>query len=87
MQQLPIVQSITINAAQGNAVNLFVTSNVNAISDIQDILAAVDINVFSLSQSRPSLDDVFLAATGQTILDAEIAQSEILMATKGKKKR
>jgi ABC-2 type transport system ATP-binding protein len=87
LQQLPIVQSITINAAQGNAVNLFVTPDTNAISDIQNMLAAVDINVFSLSQSRPSLDDVFRAATGQTILDAEVAQSEILMATKGKKKR
>ncbi len=87
LQQLPIVQSITINAAQGNAVNIFVTPNTNAISEIQNMLAAVDINVFSLSQSRPSLDDVFLAATGQTILDAEIAQSEILIATKGKKKR
>ena len=87
LQQLPIVQSITINAAQGNAVNLFVTPDTNAISDIQNMLAAVDINVFSLSQSRPSLDDVFLAATGQTILDAEVAQSEILMTTKGKKKR
>jgi ABC-2 type transport system ATP-binding protein len=87
LQQLPIVQSITINAAQGNAVNLFVTPNANAISDIQNLLAAVDINVFSLSQSRPSLDDVFLAATGQTILDAEIAQSEIFSSAKGKKKR
>lgn len=87
LQQLPIVQSITINAAQGNAVNLFVTPDPNAINEIQNILAAVDINVFSLSQSRPSLDDVFLAATGQTILDAEIAQSEIVSATKGKKKR
>ena len=87
LQQLPIVQSITINAAQGNAVNLFVTPNANAISEIQNMLTAVDINVFSLSQSRPSLDDVFLAATGQTILDAEIAQAEILVATKGKKKR
>ncbi|MBD2177143.1 ATP-binding cassette domain-containing protein [Pseudanabaena sp. FACHB-1998] len=87
LQQLPIVQSITINAAQGNAVNLFVTPDPNAISEIQNMLAAVDINVFSLSQSRPSLDDVFLAATGQTILDAEIAQSEILTMAKGKKKR
>jgi ABC-2 type transport system ATP-binding protein len=86
LQQLPIVQSITINSAQGNAVNLFVTPDANAISEIQNMLAAVDIEVFSLSQSRPSLDDVFLAATGQTILDAEIAQSEILSASKGKKK-
>jgi ABC-2 type transport system ATP-binding protein len=44
LQQLPIVQSITINAAQGNAVNLFVTPDTNAISDIQNMLAAVDIN-------------------------------------------
>ena len=87
LQQLPIVQSITINAAQGNAVNLFVTPNANAISEIQNMLTAVDISVFSLSQSRPSLDDVFLAATGQTLLDAEIAQSEISVATKGKKKK
>ena len=87
LQQVPIVQSITINAAQGNAVNLFVTPNANAISEIQNMLTAVDISVFSLSQSRPSLDDVFLAATGQTLLDAEIAQSEISVATKGKKKK
>jgi ABC-2 type transport system ATP-binding protein len=86
LQQLPIVQSITINAAQGNSVNLFVTPDTNAISDIQNMLMAVDINIFSLSQSRPSLDDVFLEATGQTILDAEFAQSEILMAEKNKKK-
>ncbi len=86
LQQLPIVQSITINAAQGNAVNLFVTPDANAISEIQNMLTAVDISVFSLSQSRPSLDDVFLAATGQTILDAEIAQSDILTASKGNKK-
>ncbi|OIP76696.1 MAG: lysozyme [Oscillatoriales cyanobacterium CG2_30_44_21] len=85
LQQLPIVQNITINSAQGNALNLFVTSDANAISDVQNMLTAVDINVFSLSQSRPSLDDVFLAATGQTILDAEIAQSEILGSTKKRK--
>ncbi|MFM7888947.1 MAG: ATP-binding cassette domain-containing protein [Pseudanabaena sp.] len=87
LQQLPIVQSISINASQGNAVNLFVRPDPNAITEIQNILAAVDIEVFSLAQSRPSLDDVFLAATGQTILDAEIAQAELTNATKGKKKR
>ena len=85
LQQLPIVQSITINAAQGNAVNLFVTPDPNAINEIQNMLAAVDINVFSLAQSRPSLDDVFLAATGQTILDAEISQSEMMTAPKKRK--
>jgi ABC-2 type transport system ATP-binding protein len=29
--------------------------------------------VFSIAQSRPSLDDVYLAATGRTLMDAEIA--------------
>ncbi|MDX2256911.1 MAG: ATP-binding cassette domain-containing protein [Pseudanabaenaceae cyanobacterium bins.39] len=86
LQQLPIVQSITINAAQGNSVNLFVTPDANAIGEIQNMLMAVDINIFSLSQSRPSLDDVFLEATGQTILDAEFAQAEMMIAEKGKKK-
>jgi ABC-2 type transport system ATP-binding protein len=28
---------------------------------------------FGIAQSRPSLDDVYLAATGQTLLDAELA--------------
>jgi len=87
LQQLPIVQNITINSAQGNSLNLFVTPDANAIGEVQNILTAVDISVFSLSQSRPSLDDVFLAATGQTILDAEIAQSEIMTTTKKKKAR
>ncbi|NUN64675.1 ATP-binding cassette domain-containing protein [Pseudanabaena biceps] len=86
LQQLPSVQNITINSAQGNALNLFVTPDVNAINEVQNILAAVDINIFSLSQSRPSLDDVFLAATGQTILDAEIAQAEMLAPTKKRKR-
>jgi len=29
--------------------------------------------VFALSQSRPSLDDVYLQATGRTLMDAELA--------------
>jgi ABC-2 type transport system ATP-binding protein len=28
---------------------------------------------FGIAQSRPSLDDVYLAATGKTLLDAELA--------------
>ena len=36
-------------------------------------LASADLEVFSLSQSRPSLDDVYLQATGRTLMDAELA--------------
>jgi ABC-2 type transport system ATP-binding protein len=32
-------------------------------------------STFGIAQSRPSLDDVYLAATGRTLLDAEIAAS------------
>ena len=35
------------------------------------VLASVP--VFSLAQSRPSLDDVYLQATGRTLMDAELA--------------
>lgn len=76
LQTLPMVRSGLINAAQGNAINLVTDSNSDAPSQIRQLLAQQGIELFSLSQSRPSLDDVFLAATGQTILDAEIAQAE-----------
>ena len=36
-------------------------------------LAEADLPVFSLAQSRPSLDDVYLQATGRTLMDAELA--------------
>ena len=36
-------------------------------------LGESDLSVFSLAQSRPSLDDVYLQATGRTLLDAELA--------------
>jgi ABC-2 type transport system ATP-binding protein len=82
IRDLAFVRSSLINAAQGNAINLVITPDVNAVSKIQDVLSQAGVNIFSLSQSRPSLDDVFLAATGQTILDAEIAQAEATSSTK-----
>jgi ABC-2 type transport system ATP-binding protein len=33
--------------------------------------------VFALAQSRPSLDDVYLQATGRTLNDAELALAGI----------
>ena len=36
-------------------------------------LAAEGLPVFALAQSRPSLDDVYLQATGRTLMDAELA--------------
>lgn len=75
LQSLPFVEEVIINSAQGNSLNLVVTSQSNPLSKIEQSLEAVGLPIFSMAQSRPSLDDVYLAATGKTLLDAEIAAS------------
>ena len=77
LKNLAFVTSGLINNAQGNAINLVISPDPAAVGEIQSSLNAANIPIFSLSQSKPSLDDVFLSATGQTIQDAEIALSEI----------
>ena len=72
---LPFVESAIINSAQGNSLNLIVKPEARVLTQIEQSLSDVDLPTFSLAQSRPSLDDVYLAATGQTIMDAEIAAS------------
>jgi len=78
LKNLSFVTSGLINKAQGNAINLVTAVDTNAVSNIQITLNQANIPIFSLSQSKPSLDDVFLAATGQTIQDVEIAQAEVV---------
>ncbi len=86
IRNLPFVRSGSINSAQGNAINLVITPDLEAVSKIQSALTDAGMNIFSLSQSRPSLDDVFLSATGQTIQDVEIAQAEEILSTKKRRK-
>jgi ABC-2 type transport system ATP-binding protein len=73
LSSLPFVQEIIINGAQGNSLNLVVTPQNDALSNIQQVLNSAGLPMFSIAQSRPSLDDVYLAATGRTLLDAELA--------------
>ncbi|MEC4986892.1 MAG: ATP-binding cassette domain-containing protein [Oscillatoria sp. PMC 1068.18] len=73
LQSLPFVEEVIINSAQGNSLNLVVTRQSNPLSKIEKSLEDVGLPIFSMAQSRPSLDDVYLAATGQTLMDAEIA--------------
>lgn len=73
LQSLPFVEQVIINPAQGNSLNLIVAAQSNPLSKIEQCLAKAGLPVFSLAQSRPSLDDVYLAATGQTLIDAELA--------------
>jgi ABC-2 type transport system ATP-binding protein len=55
--------------------NLVVTPQSDALLTIQQALQEAGLPVFGIAQSRPSLDDVYLAATGQTLMDAEMAAS------------
>ena len=73
MQSLPFVQEVIINSAQGNSLNLVVTAQNDALITIQQSLNSAGLPMFGIAQSRPSLDDVYLAATGKTLMDAELA--------------
>ncbi|HEY9614342.1 ABC transporter ATP-binding protein [Allocoleopsis sp.] len=73
LQTLPFVQEIIINSAQGNSLNLVVKPQSDALMTIQQSLKDVGLPTFGIAQSRPSLDDVYLAATGRTLMDAELA--------------
>jgi ABC-2 type transport system ATP-binding protein len=70
---LPFVQEVIINNAQGNSLNLVVTPQNDVLITIQQALNHAGLPVFGIAQSRPSLDDVYLAATGRTLMDAELA--------------
>lgn len=73
LENLPFVQEVIINSAQGNSLNLVVTPQNNALTAVQQSLNSVGLPIFGIAQSRPSLDDVYLAATGKTLMDAELA--------------
>ncbi len=73
LTDLPFVQEVIINSAQGNSLNLVVQSQSDALSTIQQALQSAGLPIFGIAQARPSLDDVYLAATGRTLMDAELA--------------
>ena len=65
------VSNVVVNKKQGYSLN-FLVSNNDVISDLPDHLSKENFEVFALSHSRPSLDDVYLQATGKTLMDAEL---------------
>jgi ABC-2 type transport system ATP-binding protein len=76
LQHLPFVQDVIINPAQGNSLNLVVTPQSEALISIQQLVKEMGLPTFGIAQSRPSLDDVYLAATGKTLTDAELAAEQ-----------
>ena len=65
------VSNVVVNQKQGYSLNFLVQSN-DVISNLSDHLSKGNFEVFALSHSRPSLDDVYLQATGKTLMDAEL---------------
>ncbi len=65
------VRQVVINQLQGFSLNLVVDDE-SVLKCIREKLASADLKIFALSQSRPSLDDVYLQATGRTLMDAEL---------------
>ena len=69
------VNQIIINEAQGFSVNFVADKEKDLLTKIKVELAFSKFEIFSLTQSQPSLDDVYLQATGKTLLDAEISMA------------
>lgn len=70
------VRQVVVNRAQGFSLNL-VVEHEGVIEQLRRQLSEADLPVFALAQSRPSLDDVYLQATGRTLNDAELALAGI----------
>ena len=66
------VRQVVVNQAQGYSLNLVVEGD-RVIEQVRQQLSEAALPVFALAQSRPSLDDVYLQATGRTLMDAELA--------------
>ena len=71
LENIEGVRQVVINRAQGFSLNLVVDDEA-VLSRLREQLESKKFEVFALSQSRPSLDDVYLQATGRTLMDAEL---------------
>ncbi len=72
LRACPGVRQVVVNVAQGYSLNLVVDEE-SVVDRMRSTLTAAGLPVFSLTLSRPSLDDVYLQATGRTLVDAELA--------------
>ncbi len=68
------VNEVIVNRAQGFSLNL-VVDGPEVLPRMRAQLTESSFEVFALSESQPSLDDVYLQATGRTILDVEMEVS------------
>ena len=66
------ISQIIVNSSQGYSLNFVAEKGKDLMTKLKVELAFSKFEIFSLSQSQPSLDDVYLQATGKTLQDAEI---------------
>ena len=69
------ISQIIINKAQGYSINFVADKEKDLLPKVKVELAFSKFEIFSLAQSQPSLDDVYLQATGKTLLDAEVSMA------------
>ncbi len=69
------ISRIIINKEQGYSINFVADKEKDLLPKLKVELAFSKFEIFSLAQSQPSLDDVYLQATGKTLLDAEISMA------------
>ena len=69
------ISQIIINKVQGFSINFVADKEKDLLAKLKVELAFSKFEIFSLAQSQPSLDDVYLQATGKTLLDAEISMT------------
>jgi len=69
------ISQIIINESQGFSINFVADKEKDLLTKLKVELAFSKFEIFSLTQSQPSLDDVYLQATGKTLLDAEISMA------------
>jgi len=73
LQQAGVSQPV-VNRSQGNAISFF-ARDARLVEVLRQQLQDQGLPIFCLSQSQPSLDDVYLQATGRTMMDAELAMA------------
>ena len=71
LKELNGVNEVIINRSQGFSLNLVIDDQ-NVLATVRQKLVESKYDVFSLSHSRPTLDDVYLQATGRSLMDAEL---------------
>ncbi|MBK16861.1 MAG: lysozyme [Prochlorococcus sp. SP3034] len=69
------ISQIIVNKSQGYSLNFVADKTKDFLPKLKVELAFCKFEIFSLTQSQPSLDDVYLQATGKTLQDAEISMA------------